>query len=300
MSAEATQDKRDKRDDELERKIADAVKFGVPIATALLAIMAGMFIDVSTAILVLAAGALVGVIAMFWSSLRALLGETPLSGADAYAFGAPPRAEEEQKRAVVRALKDLEFERSVGKISDDDYNVLVAKYRAEAKRLLQLLDEDAVPRREKAEALVLRRLRQEGLLETDETDESDETNDDETAEEASERDEAPKKAADDADDADDADEPEETSKAKEEEPKATKKAAAEEPARKPKKKKKTAKKAARATTAEPGDDTKESPCAACSATNDEDALFCKKCGARLKAPEAESKRSETDEEADAS
>ena len=97
-------------------------------------------------ILVLATGALVSVIAVFWASVRTLVGETPLSGADAYALGAP-RAEEEQKRAVLRALKDLEFERSVGKISDEDYEALVSKYRAEAKRLLRLLEENAQPGR---------------------------------------------------------------------------------------------------------------------------------------------------------
>jgi hypothetical protein len=118
---------------------------------------------------VLAGGALVAVIAVFWASLRLLLGETPLSGADAYALGAP-RAEEEQKQAVLRALKDLEFERSVGKISDADYAELVAKYRAEAKRLLRLLDADAQPRREQVAALVAKRLRRAGFAADDAQD----------------------------------------------------------------------------------------------------------------------------------
>jgi hypothetical protein len=113
-------------------------------------------------VLVLAAGALVSVIAIFWASIRTLVGETALSGADAYALGAP-RAEEEQKRAVLRAHKDLEFERSVGKISEEDYQELVAKYRAEGKRLIRMLDEDAQPRRQKVEGLVIERLLREGL-----------------------------------------------------------------------------------------------------------------------------------------
>jgi hypothetical protein len=111
---------------------------------------------------VLASGALVGVIAVFWASLRTLLGETPLSGADAYAIGAPS-TEEEQKQAVLRALKDLEFERSVGKISEEDYHELVAKYRAEAKQLLRILDADAGPRRAHVESLVAKRLRRAGV-----------------------------------------------------------------------------------------------------------------------------------------
>src|SRR5689334_4016093 len=128
-------------DDELDRKIAEYVQIGLPIVIVVLVVLAGVFVDAPTAILIAAAGALIAVIAVFWSSLRTLLGETPLSGADAYVFGAPPRVEEEQKRAVLRALKDIEFERNVGKISEEDYRQLVAKYRGEAKRLLQAIDE---------------------------------------------------------------------------------------------------------------------------------------------------------------
>ncbi|TKC96457.1 zinc ribbon domain-containing protein [Polyangium fumosum] len=248
-------------DQELERKIADAVKFGVPAVTAILALLGGMFVDVPTAILVLAAGVLVTVIASFWASLRTLLGETPLSGADAYAIGAPPRAEEEQKRAVIRALKDLEFERSVGKISEEDYRALVAKYRAEAKRLLRALDQNAAPGRERAEVLVQRRLKQLGLLdgEKEETDEDDEAGDAAEAAEAP----APKAEAKAAP---------EPAAAKEE---------ADEASKKPKKKKK-AKAPAKATSDEAA---AQHACDACGTENDEDALFCKKCGARMAAPE---------------
>lgn len=219
-------------------------------------------------ILVLAAGALVGVIATFWASLRTLFGETPLSGADAYAIGAP-RAEEEQKQSVLRALKDLEFERSVGKISEEDYQVLVARYRAEAKRLLRVLDADARPRREQVEALVEDHLRKEGLLE-------------------GQGEEAGEKAGE---------------KANEEEA-AAEAPAEEEAAPKPKKKKKrkggaAAKKPMEEPADEPMDKLealageaeekaveKEQGCSECGTINDADAVFCKKCGARRK-PAAE-------------
>jgi hypothetical protein len=147
---------------ELDEQLAQYLRIGLPVGTVICAIVAGVLQGPAAVILVLAAGALVSVIAVFWASIRTLVGETPLSGADAYALGAP-RAEEEQKRAVLRALKDLEFERSVGKISDEDYEALVAKYRAEAKRLLRLIEENAQPGREKVEALVTDRLIREGL-----------------------------------------------------------------------------------------------------------------------------------------
>jgi hypothetical protein len=287
MSSETSTDNRaaDRRDEELERKISDAVKIGLPAVTAVLALLGGIFIDVSTAILVLAAGVLVTVIAMFWASLRTLLGETPLSGADAYAIGAPPRAEEEQKRAVIRALKDLEFERSVGKISEEDYRVLVAKYRAEAKRLLQALDQDAAPGRERAEVLVQKRLKQLGLLDLD-------------AEETDEDDEASKANEAAAEDDDVAEAPEAKAAPEPVKPvKPVKEEAAEAP--RAAKKKKKAKKPAKAAS----DEVAQSACDACGTENDEDALFCKKCGARLAAPEPADETRETkkaDEEAEAS
>jgi hypothetical protein len=235
-----------KRDADLEQRIADNLKIIVPVGVMVLAVVTAVLMDVSISLLVLAGGALVGVIAMFWSSLRTLLGETPLSGADAYALGAPPRAEEEQKRAVLRALNDLKFERSVGKISEEDYRALEAKYRAEAKRLLRLLDEEAAPRRERAEQLVLRRLRQEGLLEEGKAEAP--AREDDAAEDVEKPEQAPKASA--------PAEPE-------------RKAAKAEGNRKKKKGKKSQPTAAGRS------------CDACGTVNDEDAVFCKKCGARV-------------------
>jgi hypothetical protein len=127
------------------------------VATVVLTALTSVWMGVPYAVLVLAAAAVVAVIALFWSSLRTLLGETPLASADAFAIGAP-RAEEEQKRAVLRTLKDLEFERSVGKISEEDYRALVAQYRAEAKRLLRQIDERATENRRRAEEEVEERI----------------------------------------------------------------------------------------------------------------------------------------------
>ncbi len=151
--------------DEPENKWVALLSRNTWIAVPLLvpaAIVVGLIQGAQAVLLLLIGAALVGVITLFWNSLRTLLGETPLSGADAYAIAAP-RAEEEQKQAVLRALKDLEFERSVGKISDEDYAVLVTKYRAEAKRLLRVIEEEARPRRERVEWLVQERLIAAGL-----------------------------------------------------------------------------------------------------------------------------------------
>ena len=59
-------------------------------------------------------------ISLFWTSIQDLSGESELTLDEALGMAAPS-AEEERKRSVLRALKDLEYERSVGKISEDDF-----------------------------------------------------------------------------------------------------------------------------------------------------------------------------------
>ncbi len=245
---------------DLEKKLAEYARYGLPALTVLIALTAGFIQGPASAILVLAGGALIGVIAIFWASVRTLLGETPLSGADAYALAAP-RAEEERKRAVLRALKDLEFERSVGKISEADYAELVARYRAEAKRLLREIDAEAQPRHERAETLLAKRLRREGLGDADASGYRDPKSD-------SDSDDAPSKpAATDEDDVNDVNDVAALATT------GVKGAASTVKPAKGKKRKQAPDAAA---ASEPATRT----CAECSTKNDPDAVFCKKCGAR--------------------
>ena len=116
--------------------------------------------------LVLAAGALALVLTLMWSSVQSLTGGASLGFEEALGMGAPSRVEEE-KRAVLRALKDLEYERSVGKISVEDYAELSARYRAEAKRLMQSLDEALAPAREEVERALQERLARAGVAPLD-------------------------------------------------------------------------------------------------------------------------------------
>jgi hypothetical protein len=129
----------------------------LPVVTIVTAVVVGVAVGVELSLLVIAGGALAGVIALLWASVQSLTGESPLTLEEALTLGAPS-AEEEQKRAILRALKDLEFERGVGKISEEDYAELSARYRAEAKRLMQILDEGAGPERERAEKALAERL----------------------------------------------------------------------------------------------------------------------------------------------
>ena len=146
----------------LEERVIAITWRWFPVAIIAGTVIAGMVFGAGMAVLVLAAGAFIGAIAAIWGSVRALFGETPLAGEDAFAIGSPS-AEEEQKRAVLRAIKDLEFERAVGKISEEDYKELVAKYRAQAKTLLRLLDKRAAPARAEAEMLADRHFKKLGI-----------------------------------------------------------------------------------------------------------------------------------------
>lgn len=131
--------------------------------TVLLGVVAlGAFYGLPLAVLGLATAALVLVVALLWASVSSLAGETELSLDEALSYGAPS-AEEEQKLAVLRALKDLEFERSVGKISEDDYREFSARYRAEAKRLIAQVDESLATTRRLAEDLASEQIRKSGV-----------------------------------------------------------------------------------------------------------------------------------------
>lgn len=124
--------------------------------------VATFWIGVHLALLILAGAVLVAVVALFWSSLQSLAGESELSLDEALSLAAPS-AEEEQKQSMLRILKDLEYERSVGKISDADYAELSTRYRAEAKRLLSRIDRSLEPAVSRAEALLQERLARAGV-----------------------------------------------------------------------------------------------------------------------------------------
>lgn len=132
-------------------------RWAPPLLTLIVAIVVGSLYGVQLVVLTLAAGALLLVIWLLWSSVQALAGESELTFEEAFSLGARS-AEEEQKRAVLRALKDLEYERSVGKISEDDFHEYSARYRAEAKRLMQTLDENLAEGRKQVERELERRL----------------------------------------------------------------------------------------------------------------------------------------------
>lgn len=149
----------DFRNMDVNRLIGDSAKWIAP-AVVLAALVVGATSGLGPSLLVLAGGVLTGVVLLFWSSIGRLTGESPLSLEEAIGLGAPS-PEEERKRSILRALKDLEYERSVGKISEEDFAELSARYRADAKALLKLIETESAPTRKRAEERLAARLREE-------------------------------------------------------------------------------------------------------------------------------------------
>lgn len=97
---------------------------------------------------------LVLAIVAFFQSLRAAFGAEPATEGFEGGRHRPGRAAlVDEKEALLRTIKDLAFEREVGKISDEDFERLDREYRARAKEVLRELDEDLAPYFDRAETL---------------------------------------------------------------------------------------------------------------------------------------------------
>lgn len=147
-----------------EQRIARLVTLGLPAATIAAAMAVGFTFGAATSILVVAAGLLLGVIALLWASLRILSGDAPLSPeVEALDMAEGGDALLSRKKMLLRALKDLENERAIGKIETDDFEQVSQTYREELKTVLRLIDEALAPHRGLAEQAVRAHLDAAGL-----------------------------------------------------------------------------------------------------------------------------------------
>ena len=153
----------DRTTEEAERRLGRIVSMVLPVVTVASAVVTGAVASVGSGLLVAAAGTLLGTIAFFWASLRTLSGDAPLPyGLEESAPRDDVDALAEQKRRALRALKDLENERALGRIDDADYEVVQASYRTEAKDVMRRMDERAAPSRADAERIARAYLKEHG------------------------------------------------------------------------------------------------------------------------------------------
>lgn len=139
--------------------------WALPPVTVVAAGVVGVAVSPATSILVLAAGVLLGVIALFWTSVRILSGDVELSpellALDMGAHGVDALAA--RKKMLLRALKDLENERAIGKIEDEDFQQIAGTLRAELKTVLQRIDDSLAPHRARADEIAREHLAKVGL-----------------------------------------------------------------------------------------------------------------------------------------
>ena len=115
--------------------------------------------DVLPWIFIVAAGAaiLVG-LGSLWLSLSLALSDQTLGDVRAQLTSDARRALLTEKEALLQELRDVAFEHDAGKLSDQDFEELNQKLRAQARHVLHRLDESAEGFRSEAEALITQRL----------------------------------------------------------------------------------------------------------------------------------------------
>jgi ribosomal protein L40E len=95
-------------------------------------------------------------------TLFPLLTEDPGEGSS-IVVGRARAALEREKALVLRTIKELEFDRAMGKVAEPDFNEMVARLRVRALGLMKQLDERPATYREAIEREVQRRLAQRGV-----------------------------------------------------------------------------------------------------------------------------------------
>jgi membrane protein implicated in regulation of membrane protease activity len=126
---------------------------GTVSAITVLGVVAFFIGGPSLMVLVLGGSVMLLAIFALWNSVRSMTGELAVDPLLIEAQNVVVSSRSREKERILRALKDLENERDLGKLDDDDFKSVSSRYREEAKALLRQMDEDIAPYRDKAEAL---------------------------------------------------------------------------------------------------------------------------------------------------
>lgn len=129
----------------LPRWAAPSILGGVLLVAAFLIFRHGL----GAALIVLAGATL---ILFIWLAFRAVQSVTEPDDR-VVMIDVPPTPAQSRKITALRALKDLEFEKSLGNLSDADYAEIEARYREEAKRAMREVDDERAAMRARAEEM---------------------------------------------------------------------------------------------------------------------------------------------------
>jgi hypothetical protein len=95
----------------------------------------------SVPFLALATAALGWVVWLAFRTAQALVKDAPAREAGAVVTGGRRKELEREKQALLKALKELDFDHQMGKVSDKDFADISATYRARAIRVMRQLDD---------------------------------------------------------------------------------------------------------------------------------------------------------------
>lgn len=111
---------------------------------------------IATAFIVLAG---VFVFAVLFALYKSFTASLSLSNLHMHSTQLPENEEKlAEKQAVLRHIKDLQFERDVGKISEQDYTRLNAQFRKRARALIHDIDEELDPFHAQASTLLAQQI----------------------------------------------------------------------------------------------------------------------------------------------
>lgn len=122
--------------------------FTFTIASAVLVflrVFVGVAIDAPTLGLAVACAALIGALRGMWGVVFVLTRPTveTIVAESEIGMGFGSKAElREEKQRVLRAIKELEFDHAMGKLSDQDFKQVGDGYRLRAIEVMRALDED--------------------------------------------------------------------------------------------------------------------------------------------------------------
>ena len=135
-----------------------AVGTGVLVAWgAYLVVVLRVRLGLSAAMLFLTGVTLLWAVLWIYRTIVALASDPPITHGTRLG-GAARRELLRDKRILLKAIKELEFDHAMGKLSDADFRDLPARYRARAVAVLRRLDEGAVTYRALIDREVQRRL----------------------------------------------------------------------------------------------------------------------------------------------
>jgi hypothetical protein len=81
------------------------------------------------------------VVWLAFRAAQALVKEPPATDAGAVVTGKRRKELEREKQALLKALKELDFDHEMGKVSDKDFAEISSTYRARAIRVMRQLDD---------------------------------------------------------------------------------------------------------------------------------------------------------------